>query len=819
METIVQDIRYGLRQLRKSPGFTAVAVITVALGIGANTTIFSIVNSFLLRPLPVPDANQITMLAAQRKNAPAFPVFSIADYRDLRSQTGDVFSGLFTYQFGMDGMTVNGKTDRILTNYVGGNFFSALGVKPAAGRFILPGEGETAGADPVMVLDYGYWKGHFAADPDIVGKTVSMNGRPVTIVGIAPESFHGLNALVATQAYLPQGMSVIEGEPADFMTNHLQKNVFIYGRLKPGISIEQARASLNVVAGRLAEQYPDSNKDLGFIVYPEVRSRPNPDPTNTILIISTLFLALASMVLLLACVNVANILLVRATVRAREMAIRAALGAARVRLIRQLLTESIVLALAGGITGMALGWWGSRALSSIHLQFDVPVRLDFSFDWRLFAYAFSIALLTGLIVGVVPAIRASREDLSTVLHEGGRGVVSGRHAFRDVLVIVQVAGSLMLLIIAGLFMRSLGKAQQTTLGFDPRHVLNLSMDPTEIGYSDPQGRQFYKNLLERVRAIPGIESASVANSVPMGYYGNFDLVKVNGYESAPGKPEYPVSYNTISAQYFDTMRIALLRGRAINEQDAENSQYVAVINEAMAQKYWPDQDPIGHEFKLGTDPQHPIQVIGVAKNSRFVSLTGTITPFFFVPFTQHYTGNSLATLQLRTATAPESVIPEIERLIDQLAPTMPVFDVKTMSEALDTINGMLLFEVGAVLAASLGILGLILAVIGVYGVVSYAASQKTREIGIRMALGAQPLQVLKMVFRQGFLIIGIGLALGIVAAFASARLMARFLVVQPSDPVTYISVGSILAFIALAACFIPARRAMRVDPVVALRYE
>ena len=819
MQTLFQDIRYGIRQLRQSPGFTVVAVITLALGIGANTTIFSMVNSFLLRPLPVPEASQLVVLASQQKNAPLNPLLSIPDYRDLRSQTSDVFSGLMTYQFGMDGLTLNGKTDRLLTNYVSGSFFSVLGIKPALGRFILPSEGEVWGADPVMVLSYTYWKTHFAGAPDVVGKTVSLNGHPVTIVGVAPETFHGLNALITAQAYLPQGMIATEAIPNDMMTNRRQKVLFVFGRLRDGVGLKQAQASLNVISQRLEQQNPDVNKDLSLKVYPEVRSRPNPDPTNTILIISGLFLGLAGLVLLLACMNVANILLVRATVRTREMAIRTALGAARGRLIRQLLTESVVLALAGGLAGMLLGWWGSQALSSIHIQLDVPVRLDFSFDWRLLLYSFSIALATGLIVGVVPAIRASRDDLSTILHEGGRGVVSGRHGFRNVLVVAQVAGSLMLLIIAGLFTRSLEKAQLTQLGFDPRNVLNLSMDPTEIGYNEVQGQAFYKNLLDRVRALPGVESASIANSVPMGYYGNFEILNVPGYQTPSGQAEATVSYNVVSPQYLETMRIPLLRGRTIDEYDSKNTQFVAVVNEAMAQKFWPNQDPIGREFKLSSDSQHPIRVIGLAKDSHFLGITGTINPFFYMPYSQHYFGNSLATLQIRTAALPDAMIPKVEQLIDQLGPTMPVFDVKSMPEALDTLNGMLPFQIAAVLAASLGLLGLLLAVVGVYGVVSYAANQKTREIGIRMALGAQPLEVLKMVFRQGMIIVVIGLVLGMGAAFASARLMGRFLTVRTTDPLTYIAVATCLALVALAACYIPARRAMRVDPMEALRYE
>jgi len=819
METLLQDIRYGLRMLRKSPGFTAIAVITLALGIGANTTIFSMVDSFLLRPLPVQNPGQITVLSQVAKDGANNSVFSVAEYRDLRNQTPEVFSNLLAYQLGMDGLNAYGKTDRILTNYVSGNFFSMLGIQPALGRFILPSEGEVMGADPVMVLTYSYWETRFGSDPEIVGKKVSVNGWPVTIVGVAPQGFDGINSFVSFQAYLPLSMAAIDGAPRDFMSNRQVRNVFLYGRLRPGVTLKQAQASLDVVGQRLAQQYPDTGKDRSIRIFPELRSRPSPDPSNTIPMVSGLFLGLAALVLLLACGNVANILLVRATVRAREMAVRAALGAARVRLIRQLVTESLVLALAGGAVGLMIGWWASSYLSSVPLHIDVPVRLNFSFDWRLFTFALAIALATGVLVGLVPAVRASRQNLGMVLHEAGRGIISGRHRLRDGLVILQVGGSLMLLIIAMLFTRSLGKAQHSNLGFEPSGIINFSMDPMEIGYSEEQGRAFYRNLLTRVRAIPGVQSASTASSVPMGYIGGSDTPEIDGYEPPSGQPKPIVSYSAVSSDYLPTMKIPLVRGRMINESDTEEAPFVAVVNQEMVKRFWPNQDPIGRHFKLGSEPQHAIEVIGVIQDARFQSITGDITPYFFVPVAQHYQTNSLAILQVRTTVAAEAMIPQIESLIESLAPSMPVFDVQTMTQAIDTLNGLLLFQIGAGLAASLGLLGLVLAVVGVYGVISYSASQRTHEIGIRMAVGAQPIDILKMVFRQGLLIVSIGLVLGMGAAFASAHVLKSFLAVSATDPWTYLSVAAALTFVALCACYIPARRATKVDPINALRCE
>src|ERR1700677_1541686 len=819
METLLQDIRYGARMLLKNPSFMIVAVITLALGIGANTAIFSMVDAFLLRPLPVANPAQITVLAFQQQHGNFVTQFSIADYRDIQNQTQEVFSDVFAYQFGLDGLSVDGKADRVMTNYVSGNYFNALGLKPALGRFILPSEGDVLGADPVMVLGYSYWQTRFGGDPGIVGRKVSVDGRPVTIIGVAPKGFVGAYPILSVQGYLPMGMAIIAGNPSDFMTNRQVRNVPVLARLRPGVSVQRAQAVLGVVSQRLAQEYPETHKDLTVVAFPELRARPNPDPNSTVLVVGSLFLGLSVMVLLLACVNVANILLVRATVREREMAIRAALGAARFRLVRQLLNESILLALLGGIAGIFLGYWGSSALASLNFQTDLPVHLDFGFAWRVFGYATAAALLTGIIVGLVPAIRASRGNLATILHEGGRGVVGGKNRLRSGLVVAQVAGSLVLLIIAGLFARSLGKAQNTSLGFDPDHVLNLTMDPVEIGFNQQQTRDFYKNVLTRVGSLPGVVSASTATATPMGYYNSTDTLTIEGYQPPAGQPLPSAMYNTISIDYFRTMQIPILRGRAFTDADGDNSQYVAILSEAMAKKSWPDADPIGRQFQMSSEAKHSMVVVGVVKDVRYQGVTGVIPPVFYAPFVQHQSGNSLQFVQVRTTAAPETMIPEIERTIQSLAPQLPVFDVETMRQALYTLNGLLVYRIGAGLAAVLGVLGLILAIVGVYGVVSYAASQKTHEIGVRMALGAQPTDILKMVFGEGLLIVAMGLGVGIALALAAAQVVGKFLTVSAMDPVTYVTVSAILTVVALAACYIPARRDMRVDPMVALRYE
>jgi predicted permease len=823
METLWQDIRYGIRTLRQNLAVTAIAVLTLALGIGANTAIFSMVNSILLKPLPVRDAGRLVVLGERQSKGSLQPQFSLPEYRDVRGQTRGVFSDLAALQIGVDGLSAGGRADRVLTNYVSGSFFSMMGIRPALGRFILPSEGETPGADPVVVLSYAYWQARFAGDRGIVGRKVSIDGQPATIVGVAPEGFFGTSPLISVQAYLPVGMLTIEGMPADLLNNRANRSVQVYGRLADGASLASAQPVLAAVAQRLAREYPETNKDLTMQAFPEVRGRVNLDSNNFIQVIADIFLGLAVMVLLLACVNVANILLVRATVREREAAIRSALGAARIRLIRQLLTESILLALAGGVAGILVGVWLSSGLGSMQLGTDLPARLDFSFDWRVFSYAFACALGTGIAAGIVPAVRASRGNLSNILHQGGRGVVGGRHRLRSVLVTAQVGGSLMLLIVAGLFARSLGAAQHTDLGFDPNRVLNLTLDPNEIGYSPAQGQAFYRELLRRVRALPGVLSASTTNSVPMGYYFNADAPQVEGYQPPPGQPAPLALINAVSTDYLRTMRITLLRGRDFTAADDDKAPHVAIINQTMARRFWPKQDAIGRQFRMAAEPGHPLVVVGVVRDFHFQGITTAVQPYIFMPLPQHYGSSALAfslqTLQVRTVADPRNMIRSVENTVAALAPGLPVFDVKTMREALNTLNGLLVFQVAAGLAAALGTMGLVLAIVGVYGVVSYDASRKTHEIGIRMALGAQRATVLQMVFRQGVVIVCIGLGLGLAAAFMAARVVGSFLAVSALDPVTYIASSLTLAAVALLASYIPARRAMAVDPMVALRHE
>ena len=823
VETFWQDIRFALRMLRKSPAFTSIAIITLALGIGANTAIFSMVDSLLLRPLPVKDPGQLAVLAFRQGNGPLLTPFSVPDYRDIRAQTTGAFSDTLGFQLSLDGLSMNGKADRVLTNYVTGNYFEMLGLKPFLGRLILPSEGQVPGADPVVVLSYAYWESHFGGDASLIGRRILVNGRPSTVVGVAPRGFNGLYPAPGVEAFLPLAMigTYEQGWPADFMTNRILQNLYVLARLRRGVSLAEAGAALNVVARRLSAQYPETDKGLQLSLYAERFARPDPGTAPTLIAAAALFLTLVALVLLLACANIANLLLVRASTRQREMAVRTALGAPRARLIRQLLTESILLAALGGAGGLLLGLWAGRVVGSINLGTPVNIPLYSGFDWRVFSYALGAALLTGILVGLVPALRVSRTNVSAALYESGRSVVAGKSRLRSSLVVHQVAGSLMLLVMAGLFTRSLAAVQRSDLGFDPHNVTNLVMDPSEVGYNEAQGLAFYHSLLQRIRALPAVQSASLTSSLPMSNFGDNDYLKISGYQNPPGQGLPVLSYSVISPDYFETMRIPILQGRSFSDADTKGAPDVAIVSEEFAKRFWPNQNPIGKRFAKVSGPTNPLyEVVGVARDARFHGLSGPIDAYFYLPLAQDYALSSLQILQIHSAAPPDTVMREAESVIRSLAPDLPVFNVQTMTESLDTLNGLLIFQLGAGLAAALGLLGLTLAMVGVYGVISYSTAQRTHEIGIRVALGAQRSEILRLILREGVLIVGVGLAAGCAATLVIARLIANLLVgVGPADPLTYAAVVSVLALIAAIACSVPARRAMRVDPMVALRYE
>ncbi|MDE3137363.1 MAG: ABC transporter permease [Acidobacteriota bacterium] len=820
MGNLFQDVKYGFQQLRRSPGLAAVAILTLALGIGATTAIFGVVNGWLLKPLPVPHPDQLTVMTAEQSGS-LLTQFSLPDIRDYSEQRGP-FADIFAYSPDMVGLTADRRTDQAFVSYVTGNYFSSLGLKPYLGRLILPSEGQTPGADPVIVLGYDYWQSRFNGDRGVIGKTVKVDGNAVTVIGVTPPDFHGTFTLVDTQAYMPVSMGVMDASLGkSIWTDRNARFLTVMGRLKPGTSVEEAQAAMNVEAARLAAQHPNTDRGYAIYVYPEPMARP-PESHEYAKqgLIAMLFFALGAMVLLVACFNVASMLIARALGRRREMALRVSLGAGRGRLLRQTLVETLVLALVGGMAGLLLGAWLTGLINLLPLgSGTIPFRLGVSFDWRVYTFTLLICLATGVGVGLAPAFRAFHANPNEELREGGSrlsgGVRSGR--LRRVLVVTQLAGSLVLLIVAGLFVRSLGKAETANPGFDPHGVLDLTMNPPEIGYTKEQTDQFYKRVLDRVRATPGVESAAFAFDVPFSYYHDDASVYIEGRVLAPGKHPPEIFFNRVTPGYFSTMRVAILRGRSFTDADDAAAPPVAIVNQAMAASYWPGQDPLGKRFRT-SDKGPWISVVGVAGNASYLFVAFRDRPYYYVPVAQSYVG--IRTLQIRSSLAPQSLGLQIQNEIRSMDPLVPVFDVNPLTTVIQGPNGFMLFRLGAAVAGGLGLLALVLAVVGLYGVVSYTVGQRRHEIAIRMAIGATARDVFADVLGGGGRMVAIGWAIGVLLAVLVARAASGILMgVSSLDPLTYIAASLALGLVALLACYLPARRATRVDPATALRHE
>jgi predicted permease len=823
MQGFLQDLRYATRQLWANWGFTLLVVLTVSLGIGANTAIFSLVRG-TLKPLPTPNPAQIVALAAVTKGDETGVRyrFSFPALQDFRKQA-DRFSDLFGFMIDQGGIRIGEKPFPFMYGEVTGNFFPALGIHPILGRLFEPGEGENPGADSTIVLGYTFWQKRYGGRPDIVGQQIRVNGVAARVLGVTPPEFHGPYAGLDLEGYMP--LSSARGDNM-FFTNRSIRSIRVLGRMKPGVSLRQAQSSVDVLARRIEQRYPATDNGISVRVIPETEARPTPASMIAQHNPEFFLLLLAAVVLALACMNVANLLLVRGTIRQRELAIRAALGSGRSRLIRQALTESLLLAMLGAGGGLILGKWGSDGFaSSIDLATDFPTLLDFSFDWHVFAYALTAAVVTGLLIGIWPAWRASRTDAGSALHDGARGTSGGpaRQRVHSALVVGQVAGSLMLLIVAGLFVRSLENAQNLNLGFAPDHLLNVRIDPEWAGYNQQRTKDFFRELERRVSALPGVQSASLAFSVPLGYYGNSQPVYIEGRPEDPGAQAPVIGTNIVDAPYFDTLQIRIVRGRAFTDSDDEHAPRAAIVNQTMASRYWPNQDVLGKRFHTGSRDGPLWQVVGVAQDGKYLAVYENQFPYFYTPLEQNYI--SMRVLQVRSLAltngdAPEELSARVEREIHSLDPDMPITDLQTMRRALGGVGGFLLFHLGASQAAAMGALGLILAVVGVYGVVSYGVAQRTREIGIRMAMGAKPFDILRLVLRQGVTLVAVGVLAGLALTLALTSILRRVLLMSSAtDPFAFIGVTLLLAAVALAACYIPARRAMRVDPMNALRHE
>jgi predicted permease len=813
VDNLRQDVRYALRALAKAPSFAIITALTLALGMGANTAMFSLVDGFLLRPLPVPHPEELNVLAVDQQDAPLGAVaLSYPQLMELRKQA-EPYGDVFAQALGFMGLSADGRTDQLTLSVVTRNFFSGLEVKPALGRLVLPTEGEQAGEPPILVLGYAYWQKRFGGDPSIVGKQVRVQGKPVTIIGIVPRDFHGSFSPFESDGYIPLSTAAQQQNWSGIWTDRNSRLLLAMVRLKPGVSRPQAQSAFDVIARRI-EPGSAVEKPLKVRLIAERLSRPIPYANNAFILISGLFVVLAALVLLLACTNVVNILLARATVRQREVAIRAALGAGRARLARQVLTETFLIALAGGIGGLALAKGLGRLASSIHFP-NFPLQLDSNLDWRVLVYAFAAIAATTLLVGLSPAFYATRADVNVVLHSG-LGAAAGKRKTHGDLMVAQIALSLTLLIVAGLFVRSLGKAQHVDLGFNPDHLLNVSLDPYDAGYNQAQTTEFYRQLLSRVRALPGVESASLASAVPIGYFPSSQPVFPEG-RSIQSTPSPSVLFNRVSPGYFQTMEIPLLRGRDFNDFDGERATPVAIVNQTMAAQYWSGDDPIGKRFSLKSSGTM-FTIVGVAKGCKYRTVAEDAQPYFYLPQAQNFVSSRV--LEVRFAIPSQAMPPRLRREVEAMAPSMSIADVRTMTDTLNGPTGFFVFRLGATIATVMGTLGLFLALVGVYGVVSYSVAQRRREIGVRIALGASRPNILRLILWHGFRLVLVGVALGLVASWGLSRTMRHLLIgINPGDPLTYASVASLLTVVALLACWIPGRRATQVDPIAALRCD
>jgi putative ABC transport system permease protein len=807
LQTLWQDVRFGARTLVKNPGFTAVAVIALALGVGANSAIFSVVNTVLLRPLPYKDPGRLVMVW-EKGNTDEFPInsTSAANFIDWRDQN-QVFEGVTVMGRASFNLTGVGEPVRVDGRRVSANLFRLLGVEPQLGRAFLPEE-DDPGAIRVVILSHGLWQRRFGSDPGIIGNPVTMNGRSYTVVGVMSPQFQFPSR--EDELWVPIAFGPKEA------TNRGNHSYEVLGRLKQGVSLEQAQAELNTITARLKQQYPDVVKTDASVVV-SLHEQMVGDIKPALLVL----LGAVGFVLLVACANVANLLLARAAVRRKEIALRTALGAGRLRLVRQFLTESVLLAALGGAAGLLLSFWGVNLLKSF-IPENISEVKSISVDARVLVFTLVVSLLTGLIFGLVPAAHATKLDLNEMLKEGGRDSSSGRggNRVRGLLVIAEVAVSLILLIGAGLLINSFLRLRNLDPGFRADNLLTMSVVLPQQKYPDHARRSaFFSELTSRVGALPGVRSAAVTNWIPLTMQGDTFGISVEGRPD-PGPDKRPdVITRVISPGYFDTMGIRLTRGRQFDERlDKVDTTPVAVVSETMARRLWPGEDPLGKRIQPGSaDPDGWIEVVGVVNDVRQLDLTSEPRLQMYLPYVQ-FQWFVPRRLVVKTDVEPASLAAAVRKAVWELDKDQPVSDVRTMEEVLSGSIARQRFS--TLLLGIFAALALALAAVGIYGVMSYAVAQRTREIGIRMALGAQAGSVLRLMIGQGLKLASAGVVLGLAGALLLTRLMSSMLFgVSATDPLTLVTISLVLVGVALLASYIPARRAARVDPLVALRYE
>ena len=822
MRTYLKDVRFGLRVLWKSKAFTAVAILTLALGIGVNTAIFSGVSAFVLRPLSGVSEPEglVSLFESPVDGRGGYNDFSYPDYKDYLERT-DVFEGVEANTMVQAAIgDERERTDVDWGQMVTGNFFDVMRAKMQLGRGFLPEEGSTPNTHPVVVISHDLWRTRFNSDPSIVSKTVQLNGHPFTVVGVADREFTGSKWALGMKFWVPLMMKQqVTGGSGDWQTQRGNHWLELMGRVKPGVTKQQAAAALTAVAARLEGEYPEArNKNVQVLVVDEREGRWN-DLAGVVRLSSALAMAVVGLVLLVACANVANMMLARSVARRREIGIRLALGAGRRRIVRQLLTESVMLSLMGGALGLLLSFWMTDALTSFFPVIAYQIVLDVAPDARALVFTLGVSLLTGVVFGLAPAFEATKTDLVPVLKgEAGKGGRARRFSLRNALVVTQVAVSLIVLVCAALFVQSFRNAKSIDPGFATRDAVLVSVNPGLFGYTKEQGRDFYQRLAERVRAMPGVESAAYIDRMPL------------GDSSSDWGPVYPVEKGvpppgegmdayaeTVSPGFFKSMNVPLVEGRDFDESEREGiTPESVIINETLARRLWPNESAVGKRMGLGRDLKDAMQVIAVARDSKVRTLGETPRNLMYVSVDQTYRGGM--TMIVRTPGEGRGVVEGVRQAVKEIDPRMPLYKVMTIEQHLTW--AFWAQNMAAALATAFGLLALALAAVGLYGVVSYTVARRTKEIGIRVALGAQARDILRIVLSQGMGLTLVGLAAGLVAALFLARQLASLLYgLSPGDPATYILVALVLACVALFACLVPARRATKVDPMIALRYE
>lgn len=799
MQTIIQDLRYAIRTMVKRPGFTLVAALTLALGIGANTAIFSAVNAVLLKPLPFPESEQLVDLAETFKPN-GYGSVSVPNFEDWKKQN-DVFTGIAAYQFRSFNLQSGDTPQRIPGISVSANYFEVLGAKPVLGRTFGNGE-DLAGNDRVVVLGEDLWRRTFGGDTSIIGRTIPLNGQQYTVIGVMPPELSSLYRTV-------QLWSPLVFPEAD-RVNRNEHKYLVIGRINSGVTLAQAREQMTGIATRLEQQYKNGRgirlMQIEELWVANVRSA------------LVLLMVAVGFVLLIACTNVANLLLARATVRRREISIRVALGAGRLRLIQQFLTEGLVLSIIGGTLGVALAWWGMRVLGKIAFPF-LPRSQEIQIDGRVLLFTLLVAVLTSVIFGLIPSLQAGKADVQESLKEGGNTLTGGAVGgwLRQTLVVVEVAAAVVLLIGAGLMIRSIARIRDVQPGLKPQNLLTAKISLPRERYKDPESAiRFYQQVIERIDSLPGVESTGLISHLPVeetGYNGN---LTVEGKTYPPNESPL-VEYRVVNDDYFETANIPLLRGRVFNKQESDDKQAVVVINESMAKQIWAGEDPIGKRVGEG----EPATVIGVVGDVKNRGLLGQTNAEMYAPFTQKGFWPDMRwnmRLLVRSTVDEATIASAVRREVQVVDPAQPLYSVQSMNLVIE--NTVRDKSMNTTLLSVFAGLSLLLALIGVYGVMSYTVAQHTREIGIRMALGAQPQAILKLIVGRGLFLVGIGVVVGVLASFGLTRFIENMLFgVKPTDPLTFAAIVLLLGVVALLACLIPAQRAMRVDPIVVLRHQ